>query len=416
MAPAKNRRVVVTGLGAVSPIGIGVENNWNALMEGRSGVETIPYFDTTGFTSKIGGIVKEFNAVDHIDKKALKQMDVFTHYALAAAKMAHKDSGLTIDDENADRVGVLVGAGIGGLQELETTHKKLLERGPGRVSPFFICRMISNLAPGQISIHLGAKGPNLCSVSACATGTHSIGDAAKMIERGLVDAMIAGGTEAGITPLSVAGFCAMKALSTRNDAPHQASRPFDRDRDGFVIAEGSGILILEELEHAKKRGAKIYCELSGYGLSSDAHHISTPAENGEGMSRCMNLALKDAALNPEEIAYINAHGTSTEYNDWYETMAIKTSFGEHAKKLKISSTKSMTGHLLGGAGGVEAVYTALTLDRGVLPPTTNYENPDPRCDLDYIPNKPQEMNVDHALSNSFGFGGTNATLVFSKLK
>lgn len=415
MAPAQRRRVVVTGLGVISPIGNSLEDNWNSLMEGRSGVAPIPYFDTTDYTSKIGGIVKNFNAEDYIDKKALKQMDTFTHYALAAAMMAKNDANLVVDESNADRIGVLVGAGIGGLQELENTHKRLLEKGPGRVSPFFICRMISNLAPGQISIHLGVKGPNLCSVSACATGTHSIGDAAKMIERGLVDAMIAGGTEAGITPLSVAGFCAMKALSTRNDDPTKASRPFDRDRDGFVIGEGSGIVILEELEFAKKRGARIYAELTGYGLSSDAHHISTPAPEGEGMARCMRLALQDAGLNPEQVGYINAHGTSTDYNDWYESMAIRTVFADHAKKVKISSTKSMTGHLLGGAGGVEAVYSVLALNRGVLPPTINYENPDPRCDLDYIPNQPQEVKTKHVMSNSFGFGGTNGTLVFSKL-
>ncbi|MFH1018611.1 MAG: beta-ketoacyl-ACP synthase II [Pseudomonadota bacterium] len=411
----RQRRVVVTGLGLVTPIGIGIEDNWNSLMEGRSGVGLITRFDTTDYAVKIAAEVKNFNAESFIDKKDLKQMDLFIHYAVAAGKMAYKDSGLEINEKNAERVGVLVGAGLGGLPEIEATHKDLLEKGPKRVSPFFIPRLIANLAPGQISIALGAKGPNSCTVTACATGAHCIGDAAKIIERDDADAMIAGGTEATITPLCVAGFTSMRALSRRNEEPTRASRPFDKDRDGFVVGEGAGIAVLEELEFAKKRGARIYAELVGYGMSGDAYHVTAPAPDGEGAQRCMRAALRDAGLNPEDVGYINAHGTSTEYNDWYETTAVKKVFGEHARKLKMSSTKSMTGHILGGAGGVEAAYSVLALHRNVLPPTINYETPDPNCDLDYVPNKPQESRVRSAMSNSFGFGGTNATLIFSRL-
>jgi 3-oxoacyl-[acyl-carrier-protein] synthase II len=414
MPTDRQRRVVVTGLGLITPVGIGVEPTWKALMEGRSGAGPITRFDTTDYTTKIAAEVKGFNPEEFVDRKELRQMDLFIQYAMAAGLMAHKDSGLTIDATNADRVGVLVGAGLGGLPELEATHKVLLEKGPRRVSPFFIPRLIGNLAPAQISIALGAKGPNSCTVTACASGTNSIGDAFRIIEHGDADAMIAGGTEATITPLCVAGFCSMRALSQRNDDPTRASRPFDKDRDGFVVGEGAGIVILEELEFAKKRGARIYAEIVGYGMSGDAYHVSAPAPEGEGAQRCMKAALRDARLNPEDLGYINAHGTSTEYNDWYETTAIKKVFGENAKKLKISSTKSMTGHLLGGAGGIEAVFTVLSLHRNVLPPTINYETPDPNCDLDYVPNRPQEVRVAAAMSNSFGFGGTNAAIVFRR--
>jgi 3-oxoacyl-[acyl-carrier-protein] synthase II len=414
MARNRQRRVVVTGLGLVTPLGIGVEPNFKALMAGESGAGLITKFDTTDYAVRIAAEVKGFNPEDWMDKKDIKQMDTFIHYALAAAKMAHQDSGLEINEANAERVGTIVGAGLGGLPELEATHKELLEKGPKRVSPFFIPRLIANLAPGQISIMLGAKGPNSCTVTACATGTHCIGDATKIIERGDADVMIAGGAEATITPLCVAGFTNMRALSRRNEEPKRASRPFDKDRDGFVVGEGSGIVVLEELEFAKKRGARIYAEVIGYGMSSDAYHISAPAPEGEGAQRCMKAAIADAGISPSEVGYINAHGTSTPFNDSLETLAIKKVFGEHARKLKISSTKSMTGHLLGAAGGVEAVYSILAIHRNVLPPTINYETPDPECDLDYVPNRPQEVKVQMALSNSFGFGGTNATLAFGR--
>lgn len=414
MAKSRQRRVVITGLGLVTPLGIGVEENWKALMSGESGAGAITRFDASEYGVKIACEVKNFNAEEFIPKKDLRQMDTFIHYAVAAAKMAHKDSGLEITDAIADRVGTLVGAGLGGLPEIEAQHKQLLEKGPRRVSPFFIPRLIANLAPGQISIALGAKGPNACTVTACATGSHCIGDAMKIIERDDADVMIAGGAESTISPLCVAGFTSMRALSKRNDDPKHASRPFDKDRDGFVVGEGSGIVILEELEFAKKRGAKIYAEVIGYGMSGDAHHVSAPAPEGEGAQRCMKAALRDAGVDPTEVGYVNAHGTSTPFNDSTETIAMKGVFGDHAKKLKISSTKSMTGHLLGGAGGVEGVYSALAIHRNMLPPTINYQTPDPECDLDYVPNQPQEAKVDVAISNSFGFGGTNATLAFGR--
>ncbi|MFH1263550.1 MAG: beta-ketoacyl-ACP synthase II [Pseudomonadota bacterium] len=414
MGKNRQRRVVVTGLGLVTPLGIGVEANWKVLMAGESGAGPITRFDATDYPVRIATEVKGFNPEEWMDKKIVKQMDTFIHYALAAAKMAMQDSGLVIDPSNAERVGSLVGAGLGGLPEIEATHKELLEKGPKRVSPFFIPRLIANLAPGQISIMFGAKGPNSCTVTACATGTHCIGDAMKIIERGDADAMIAGGTEATITPLCVAGFTSMRALSRRNEEPKRASRPFDKDRDGFVVGEGSGIVVLEELEFAKKRGARIYAEVTGYGMSGDAYHVSAPAPEGDGAQRCMKAALRDAGLNPTEVGYVNAHGTSTPFNDALETLAIKRVFGDHARKLKISSTKSMTGHLLGAAGGVEAIYTVLALHRNVLPPTINYETPDPECDLDYVPNQPQEVRVEAAISNSFGFGGTNGTLAFGR--
>ncbi len=410
------RRVVVTGMGMVSPLAIGVEETWQALIQGKSGVARITKFDPTGFDTQIAAEVKDFAPENFMDKKDIRRMDIFIQYAVAAATLALEDAQLKITPANADRVGVVVGAGLGGLTTLEAFHKVLLEKGPGRISPFFIPMLIVNEAPGQISMRFGAKGPNTSVVTACATGNHNIGDAWRIIQRGDADAVIAGGVEATITPLAVAGFNAMKALSTRNDEPEKASRPFDKDRDGFVMGEGSGIIILEELQQALDRGAKIYAEIIGYGLTGDAYHITAPAPEGEGAARCMAMALKSGGIEPEEVDYINAHGTSTDYNDLYETMAIKTVFKEHAKKLAVSSTKSMIGHLLGGAGGVEAIFTILTICRGIIPPTINYQTPDPGCDLDYVPNVARKASVRVALSNSFGFGGTNAVLAFKKFE
>ena len=409
------RRVVVTGVGVVSALGTGVEKNWDALINGKSGIDRITRFDATDFPTQIAGEVKDFNAEDFIDKKEIKKMDLFIQFALGAAELAMQDSGLQITEDNAERVGVLVGAGLGGLPAIEKYHQASLEGGYKKISPFFIPMLIINLAPGQISIKYGAKGPNLSSVSACATGTHSIGDAFRMIQRGDADAMIAGGTESTITPLGIGGFNVMKALSTRNDDPTAASRPFDKNRDGFVMAEGAGILILEEYESAKKRGAKIYAEICGYGLTGDAHHLTAPAPGGEGAARCIKMALSTAGVSADQVDYINAHGTSTHFNDLYETMAIKSVLGSHASKVMVSSTKSMTGHALGAAGGIEAVYALLAMERGVVPPTINYEEPDPECDLDYVPNEARKADVKVALSNSFGFGGTNATLLFKKI-
>jgi 3-oxoacyl-[acyl-carrier-protein] synthase II len=411
-----SRRVVITGLGMVSPLGIGVEKTWQALVQGKSGVVRITKFDPTGFDTQIAAEVKDFVPENFMEKKEIKRMDIFIQYAMASAMMAMEDAQLPITPQNADRVGVVVGAGLGGLTTIEFFHKILMEKGPGRISPFFIPALIVNEAPGQISIRFGAKGPNSSVVTACATGNHNIGDAWRMIQRGDADAIIAGGVEATITPLAVSGFNAMKALSTRNHEPEKASRPFDKDRDGFVMGEGCGIIILEEMNQALDRGAKIYAEIIGYGLNGDAYHITAPAPDGEGAARCMAMALKSAGISPEEVDYINAHGTSTEYNDLYETMAIKAVFKEHAKKLAVSSTKSMTGHLLGGAGGVEAIFTVLTIHRGVIPPTINYDTPDPECDLDYVPNVARMADVRVALSNSFGFGGTNAVLIFKKFE
>jgi 3-oxoacyl-[acyl-carrier-protein] synthase II len=410
------RRVVVTGMGMVSPLGTGVEKTWQALIQGKSAVARITKFDPTGFDTQIAAEVKDFVPENFIDKKELKRMDIFIQYAMGAAAMALEDSQLKITPANADRVGVVVGAGLGGLTTIESFHKVLLEKGPSRISPFFIPMLIVNEAPGQISMRFGAKGPNTSVVTACATGNHNIGDAWRIIQREDADAVIAGGVEATITPLAVSGFNAMKALSTRNQEPEKASRPFDKDRDGFVIGEGCGILILEELNQALKRGAKIHAEIIGYGLTGDAYHITAPAPDGEGAARCMAMALKNAGITPAEIDYINAHGTSTYYNDIYETMAVKTVFKEHAKKLPISSTKSMIGHLLGGAGGVESIFTILTISRGIIPPTINYQTPDPECDLDYVPNVARKAEVRIALCNSFGFGGTNAVLVFKKFE
>jgi len=411
-----SRRVVVTGLGMVSPLGTGVEKSWQALVQGKSGVAKITKFDPTGFDTQIAAEVKDFVPENFIDKKEMKRMDIFIQYAVASAVMAMEDAQLKITPANADRVGVVVGAGLGGLTTIEAFHKTLLERGPGRISPFFIPMLIVNEAPGQISMRFGAKGPNASMVTACATGNHNIGDAWRMIQRGDADAIIAGGVEATITPLAVSGFNAMKALSTRNEEPEKASRPFDKNRDGFVMGEGAGIIILEELTGALDRGAKIYAEIVGYGLTGDAYHITAPSPDGEGAARCMQMALASGGIAPEQVDYINAHGTSTYYNDIYETIAIKTVFKEHAKKLPISSTKSMTGHLLGGAGGVEAIFTILTLCQGIIPPTINYETPDPDCDLDYVPNVARKADVRLALTNSFGFGGTNAVLAFKKFE
>lgn len=409
------RRVVVTGVGVMSALGTGLEKNWEALMKGKSGIDRITRFDASELPTQIAGEVKDFIAEDFIDKKEIKKMDLFIQYSIAAASMAMEDSGLEINDENAERVGVLVGAGLGGLPTIEKYHEAMTEGGYKKISPFFIPMLIINLAPGHISMKFGAKGPNVSSVSACATGTHSIGDAYHMIKRGDADAMIAGGCESTITPLGIAGFNVMKALSTRNDDPTRASRPFEKGRDGFIMAEGAGILILEEYESAKRRGAKIYAEVSGYGLTGDAYHLTAPAPGGEGAARCMKMALNTAGLNPEAVDYINAHGTSTPFNDLYETMAIKSTLGGHAGKVMVSSTKSMTGHTLGAAGGIEAVYSILAINRGAVPPTINYEEADPECDLDYVPNQARQAEVKVALSNSFGFGGTNATLLFKKV-
>lgn len=409
------RRVVVTGVGVVSPLGTGNGKNWDALVAGKSGIAPITRFDASDLPVKIAGEVKDFVPEDFIDKKEIKKMDLFIQYALAAAHFAMEDSGLVIDEENAERVGVLVGAGLGGLPAIERYHTALQEGGYKKISPFFIPMLIINLAPGHISIKYGAKGPNVSSVSACATGTHSIGDAYHMIQRGDADAMIAGGTESTVTPLGIGGFSVMKALSTNNDNPAGASRPFDKGRDGFILSEGAGIVVLEEYEAAKARGAKIYGEVVGYGLSGDAYHLTSPAPGGEGAARCMKMALRTAGINPEQVDYINAHGTSTPYGDVGETTAIKTVFGDHAFKLMVSSTKSMTGHLLGAAGGIEACFSLMAMQNSVVPPTINYTEPDPECDLDYVPNTARDAKVEYAMSNSFGFGGTNASLLFKKV-
>jgi 3-oxoacyl-[acyl-carrier-protein] synthase II len=410
----ERRRVVVTGVGLVSPLGTGVDKNWQALMEGRSGIRKISRFAAEGFASRIAGEVPDFKAENYIEAKEIKKMDLFIQYAIGAATMAMDDSGLKIDNQSAEGVGVIIGVGLCGLETIETTKEALLNGGPRKISPFFIPKVISNLAPGHVAIRFGAKGVNWTPTSACASGTHAIGEAFHLIRRGVQDAVIAGGAEATITPLGVGGFAAMKALSTRNEAPEQASRPFDKDRDGFVIGEGSGILILEEREQALKRGAKIYAEVIGYAANGDAHHMTAPSPEGEGAARCMRLALKDSGIAPTDVDYINAHGTSTEYNDANETTAIKAVFGEQAAKLAVSSTKSMTGHLLGAAGAVEGVYSALALYHGMIPPTINYENPDPVCDLDYVPNKARKADIQVALSNSFGFGGTNGCVIFRR--
>jgi 3-oxoacyl-[acyl-carrier-protein] synthase II len=411
------RRVVVTGLGLVTPLGIGVDETWSAILAGKSGIIPITRFDASDMTTRIAGEVKNFNPEDFVSRKDVRRMDIFTIYALAATRMALEDARLNIDgSNNADRTGVVIGCGLGGLTTIEKVHRVLLEQGPKKVSPFFIPMLIANMAPGQISIMFGAKGPNVAIETACAAGTHAVGDAFKHIQRGIADVMITGGVESTVTPLAISGFNAMRALSTRNEDPEKASRPFERDRDGFVLAEGSGIIILEALEYARERGAKILAEVVGYGLTGDAHHMSAPAPEGEGMARCMQMALDDAGVSPAEVDYINAHGTSTELNDRFETKAIKTVFGEYSYKLAVSSTKSMTGHLLGGAGGVESAFSVLTIRDNVIPPTINYDNPDPELDLDYVPNVCRQAEVNTVLSNSFGFGGTNAALLFRRFE
>lgn len=408
------RRVVVTGVGLVTPLGVGIDSVWKRILNGESGIGPTTRFDVTRHDTKFAGEVKDFRAEDFISPKEIKRIDLFIQYALAASKIAIEDSGLDMGKEDPERVGVVVGTGLGGLPTLEKYHSILLERGPGRISPFFIPMLIANEAPGHIAIQYGIKGPNLCIVTACATGAHSIGESFRIIQYGDADVMVAGGTEANLTPLTVGGFNAMKALSTRNDAPEKASRPFEKDRDGFVVSEGCGIIVMEEFEHAKRRGAKIYAEIAGYGYNGDAYHITAPCPDGEGFTRCIKMALKDANTMPEEVNYINAHGTSTELNDYTETLAIKEVFKEGAYKIPVSSTKSMTGHLLGAAGAVEAIFSVLSIRDQVCPPTINYETPDPQCDLDYVPNIAREHKIDVVLSNSFGFGGTNSTLVFRR--
>lgn len=410
-----NRRVVVTGLGAVTPVGNDVETAWNNILEGKSGIGPLTRVNADDFPAKVAAEVKDFEIENFIEKKEARKMDRFTHYAIAASMMAVKDADLTINEDNASRVGVWIGSGIGGMETFENQFEVFLEKGHRRVSPFFVPMMIPDMAAGQVSIFLGAKGINSCTVTACATGTNSIGDAFKVIQRGDADVMISGGAEAPITRMSVAGFCANKALSTNPD-PQTASRPFDLNRDGFVIGEGAGIIVLEELEHALARGAKIYAEIVGYGATGDAHHITAPAPGGEGGVRAMKMAIQDAGLNSEDIDYINAHGTSTDYNDKFETMAVKTVFGDYAYKLPISSTKSMTGHLLGAAGGVEAIFSIMAIKEGMLPPTINIETPDPECDLDYVPGEARKQDISVAMSNSLGFGGHNATIVFKKFE
>jgi 3-oxoacyl-[acyl-carrier-protein] synthase II len=412
----EKQRVVVTGLGLITPLGIGVESSWQGLMEGKSGINTITTFDSSDLPVHIAGEVKGFDPLLYIEPKEVKKMDRFIHFAMAASTMAMDDSGLAITARNAARAGVIIGSGMGGLPAIEHYHKVYLEKGYRRITPFFIPMLIINLASGQVSIKFGAKGPNSAVATACATGSHAIGDAFRIIQRGEADVMIAGGTESVITPMAVGGFAVMKALSTRNQEPEKASRPFDTDRDGFVMGEGAGVLILESLEHARQRNARIYAELVGYGMTSDAYHITAPAPEGEGAASCMALTLRDAGVSPEAVDYINAHGTSTKYGDELETKAIKTVFGAHAYTLKVSSTKSMTGHLLGAAGGIESVISVLSIHHNMVPPTTNLENQDPECDLDYVPHVPRPLEVNYALSNSFGFGGTNACLLFRKLR
>ncbi|MBO3459856.1 beta-ketoacyl-ACP synthase II [Aetokthonos hydrillicola Thurmond2011] len=414
MTDLKRKRVVVTGVGAITPIGNTPAQYWEGLISGRNGIGEITAFDASRHTCRIAGEVKDFNPLEYMELKESKRMDRFSQFGVAAAKQALKDSQLVINDLNAEQVGVIIGSGIGGLKVLEDQQTIYLNRGPDRCSPFMIPMMIANMAAGLTAIHTGAKGPNSCSVTACAAGSNSIGDAFRLVQGGYAQAMICGGTEAAVTPLSIAGFASARALSTRNDDPAHASRPFDRDRDGFVLGEGAGILIIEELQHALARKAKIYAEIVGYGMTCDAYHMTSPVPGGKGAARAIQLALKDAGLTPEQVTYINAHGTSTSANDSTETAAMKAALGDHAYKVAISSTKSMTGHLLGGSGGIEAVATVLAIANKIVPPTINLENPDPECDLDYIPNHSRALDVEVALSNSFGFGGHNVTLAFKK--
>jgi 3-oxoacyl-[acyl-carrier-protein] synthase II len=409
------RRAVITGIGLLTPLGLDADTTWRALVEGRNGIGPITRFDASAYTSRIAGEVKDFDPLRYMDRKEARKGDAFIQYALVASGSALRDSGLSVTDQNRDRIGVIVGSGIGGLPMIEDQHKILLERGPDRVSPFFIPAIIVNLASGQVSIKHGLRGPNSAVCTACSTGAHCIGDAAKLIEHGKADAMVAGGTEAAISPLSVAGFASLRALSRRNDEPERASRPFDRDRDGFVIAEGAGVVVLEEREAAKARGARVYAEVAGYGMSADAHHLTAPADDGNGAVRAMEAALRDAQITADKVDYVNAHGTSTPQGDAVETMAIKRVFGDHAKKLLVSSTKSMMGHTLGAAGGIETSVCALALYRGTVPPTTNFDHPDEGCDLNYVPKESVQRDIRVALNNSFGFGGTNACLLLKKV-
>ena len=409
------RRVVVTGMGMISPLGNDLASSWDGIVNGRSGLGPITSFDASLFTTRIAGEIRGFDPTLYMSPKDVKKMDAFIHYGVAASLMAMEDSGLEVTEENAERIGAIIGAGIGGILGIEEQTAKYIEGGPRKVSPFYIPSTIINMLPGQLSIMKGIKGPSFSAVSACATSNHSIGMAMRMIQYGDADVMIAGGAERGSSPTSVGGFCSMKAMSTRNEDPAGASRPWDKDRDGFVLGDGAGILVIEEYEHAKARGARIYCELAGFGASSDAFHMTAPSENGEGPARCMAMAMKDAKINPEQVEYLNAHGTSTPLGDLAETLAMKRAFGDHAYKTMVSSTKSMTGHLLGAAGGVEAIFSVLAIDRGIIPPTINLENPGEGCDLDYVPNVAREKKIDVAMSNGFGFGGTNGTLVFKRV-
>jgi 3-oxoacyl-[acyl-carrier-protein] synthase II len=409
-----HRRVVITGIGLVSSLGIGTRATWDGLLAGTSGVDRVTRFDVSAFAAQIAAEVRGFDPLDYVDKKDVKKMDVFIQYAIAASQFAMEDSGLVVTPGNAAQIGVFIGSGIGGFATIEREHSALLDGGPRKISPFFIPATIINLASGQVSIRFGAKGPNLATCTACSASAHALGESFEIIKRGDADAMISGGSEAAITPMSVGGFASLRALSTRNDDPRRASRPFDKDRDGFIIGEGAGVLILEELEHARARGARIYAEMVGYGVSADAHHITAPSEDGDGAVRAMAMALRKAGVEPSAVDYINAHGTSTPYNDKLETMAIKRCFGDHAGRIAISSTKSMTGHLLGGAGGLEAGISALAVHEQIAPPTINLDHADPECDLDYVPHVKREMPMTYALSNSFGFGGTNAALLFRR--
>ncbi len=411
----EKRRVVITGMGMVSPVGIGVKESWENILAGKSGIAPITHFDTTGFSTTFGGSVKNFDISDYISVKDAKKMDPFIHYGMAASIEAFEDSGLEVTEENAERIGVAVGSGIGGLPGIEKGFEAFSKGGARKISPFFVPSNIINMISGHVSIKFGLKGPNIALVTACATGTHSIGDAARLIEYGDADVMVAGGAEMATSPTGLGGFGAARALSTRNDSPETASRPWDKDRDGFVLSDGAGVLVLEEYEHAKKRGAKIYAEVVGYGMSGDAYHMTLPAKGGEGAMRCMNNAMRNAGINPDQVNYINAHGTSTPAGDIAETEAAKGAFGDHAYKIAMSSTKSMTGHLLGAAGGIEAIFTALAVKEQVAPPTINLENPDPECDLDYVTTGTRAMTINYALSNSFGFGGTNGTLIMAKV-
>jgi 3-oxoacyl-[acyl-carrier-protein] synthase II len=412
----KQRRVVVTGLGLVTPLGNTVEATWAGLMAGRSGAGPITKFDASDFPVRFACEVKDFDPLDYVEHKEARKMGAFTHYAIAASDEALADSGLKITDENAERIGTYISSGIGDFGGIEREHSKFLREGPRRISPFFLVSVLANMAAGQVSIRNGAKGPNSATATACAAGNHAIGESFKIIQRGDADAMICGGAESTISPMAIGGFAAMRALSTRNDDPERASRPFDRDRDGFVVGEGAGIMVLEELEHARRRGARVYAEIAGYGASSDAYHMTAPDETQSGVIEAMQRAIQDAGISPDKIGYINAHGTSTPLGDRGETLAVKKTFGAHAYKLSFSSTKSMTGHLLGAAGGIEAVFTVLAIHRRKLPPTINYNTPDPECDLDYVPNEPREAMVEYALTNGFGFGGTNAALVFRRFE